>query len=100
MTPREPIPRVRSGLPRPLERRLMRKYGRTTAGRMKMAAALRALAVLIRRHPRAALDMAGAGLVQAGRVGLQDLTRRELRRFRKLLDADAQRRRRRVGATP
>ena len=58
----------------------MRKYGRTTAGRMKMAAALRALAVLIGRHPRAALDMAGAGLVQAGRVGVQDLTRR-LERF-------------------
>ena len=119
--PRDPIPHVHSGLPRPLERRLMRKYGRTTAGRMKMAAALRALAVLIGRHPRAALDMAGAGLVQAGRVGVQDLTRRlsrfdrraeapeaeprptltrrELRRFRKMLDADAQRRRRDVDAT-
>ena len=74
--PHDPIPRVQSGLPRAIERQLMCRYARTTAGRMTLAAALRALAVLVGRHPRAALDAAGSGLVQAGRVGVQDLTRR------------------------
>jgi hypothetical protein len=68
------------GRPGPLERRLMRRYGRGTLGRMKVAAGFRALSVLLRRHPRAALDMAGSGLVHAGRVGVRDLTRR-LRRY-------------------
>jgi hypothetical protein len=65
-----------SGLPRPVERALMRRYGATTAGRMKAAGVMRALVVLLGRHPRAALDMAGAGLLQASRVGVRDLTRR------------------------
>jgi len=58
----------------------MRHYGRTPGGRIKLAAALKALAVLLRRHPRAALDMASAGVIQAGRAGVHELTDR-LRRF-------------------
>ena len=108
MKPRD-RPRLDSGLPPPLERQLIRRYGRTPAGRMKLAAALKALAVLVRRHPRAMLDMVGSGAVQAARVGVQEvsarvgryerdeaaaarpparrpLTRREWRRFRKALD--------------
>ena len=70
------IPRAESGLPRPLERAVMRRYGKTTGSKMKTAGMLRALGVLLRRHPKAALDAAGAGVLQAGRVGVQDLTRR------------------------
>ena len=44
-----------------------------------MVAALRALAVLIGHHTRAALDMAGAGLLQASRVGVQESTQRPRR---------------------
>jgi hypothetical protein len=75
-----PTPEARSGLPRPIERRLMRHYGRTPAGRIRLAAALRALGVLVRHHPKAALEALGAGAVQAGRVGVQELTRK-LRRY-------------------
>lgn len=90
-----------------LERRMMRRYGRGPLGRMKVAASFRALSVLLRRHPRAALDMAGSGLVHAARVGLRDLTgrlrrydrppvnggrrrptRAELRRLRRFLERD------------
>jgi hypothetical protein len=73
---REPV----TGLPRPVERRLMKRYGRTTAGRMGLAAAVKALAVLVKRHPRAALDAAAAAAVSAGRVGVQGLAER-LRRY-------------------
>jgi hypothetical protein len=104
----EPVFEAKSGLPLQVERRLMRHYGRTPAGRIKLAAALRALGVLVRRHPKATLDMLGAGAVQAARVGVQELTHRlsrydrdeaaperrrltprEWRRFRKLLDRTA-----------
>ena len=51
----------------------MRRYGKGPGGRMATAAAVRALAVLLRRHPRAAIDMAGAGLWAAGRVGVDEL---------------------------
>jgi hypothetical protein len=91
-----------TGLPTPIERRLVGRYGRTVAGRAGLAAAIKALSVLIRRHPHAALDMAAAAAVKAGRVGVQSLTerlapmertrppsrplsRRETRRFLKLL---------------
>lgn len=47
----------------------MKRYGKTAAGRIGTAAMLRALSVLIRHHPGTALDMAGAGLKQAGRSG-------------------------------
>ncbi len=102
---REPL----TGLPGPVERRLVNRYGRTAAGRVGLAAAVKALSVLIRRHPRAAVDMAAAAAVKAGRVGVQGLTdrlgrlerptpprrplsRREVRRFLDVL--------REAGATP
>jgi hypothetical protein len=69
---REPV----TGLPRPVERRLMRRYGRSTAGRMGLAAAVKALTVLVKRHPRATLDAAAAAAVSASRVGVQGLTER------------------------
>jgi hypothetical protein len=105
------VPDLDTGLPHALERRLIRRYGRSAGGRMRLAAAVRALVVLVRRHPRAALDMAGAGMVQASRTGVRELTarlgrydrspaaaprarltRREMRAFRRLLDRDAGRR--------
>ncbi|MGK6316082.1 hypothetical protein [Neorhizobium sp. DT-125] len=51
----------------------MKRYGKTAAGRVGTAAMLRALSVLVRHHPRAALDMAGAGLKQAGRSGFEEV---------------------------
>jgi hypothetical protein len=105
----------RGGGPGRLERALVRRYGRTPGSRIRLAAAVRALAVLVRRHPRAAADMAAAGAIQAARTGVRELharlgawerpaeppaaearearrplTRRERRRFRRLLDGGGQ----------
>ena len=97
---------MRAGRPGRIEGRLLSRYGRTTPARLGLAAVVKAVAVLVRRHPRAALDAAAAGLVHAGRVGVHDLTERlrgpektgeepprprplsktELRRFVRLLD--------------
>jgi hypothetical protein len=77
------IPDARSGLPKPLERRLLKPYADTMMHRMEAAAAVRALGVLIRKHPRAALDMLGSGLAQAGRVGIKELKRKFSRAPRK-----------------
>jgi hypothetical protein len=104
----EPFFEAKSGLPRHVERQLMRHYGQTPAGRIRLAAVLRALGVLARRHPKATLDALGAGAVQAARTGVRELnqrlsrydeessvpertllTRRERRRFRRLLDRAA-----------
>ena len=68
-----------TGLPRPVDRRLVRRYGKTATARMKLAAAAKALSVLLRRHPKAALDMAAAAAVAAGRVGVRGLTNRVAR---------------------
>jgi histone H3/H4 len=65
-----------TGLPRPVDRRLARRYGKSATGRMKLAAAAKALSVLLRRHPKAALDMAAAAALAAGRVGVRGLTDR------------------------
>jgi hypothetical protein len=105
---RAEVPDLDTGLPHALERRLARRYGRSAGGRMRLAAALRALVVLVRRHPQAALDMARAGMIQASRTGVRELTarlgrydrsraassrprltRREMRAFRRLLERDA-----------
>jgi hypothetical protein len=40
---------------------------------MKAGAVLRAISVLIRRHPKAAVSAASAAVVQAGRIGAGDL---------------------------
>ena len=85
-----------------------RKSRQNPAGRIKLAAVLRAFGVLARKHPRATLDALGAGAVQAARTGVRELnqrlsryeeessvperpllTRREWRRFRRLLDRAA-----------
>ena len=106
---RPEAPDLDAGLPRALERRLARRYGQSAGRRVRLAAALRAIVVLVRRHPRAALDMAGAGIVQASRTSVRELaarlgrydrsaaarprrplTRRELRAFRRLLDREAE----------
>ena len=102
----------KSGLPKRFERRLQRHYGRTPTGRVKLAAALGALGVLVRHHPKVMLSMIGAGAIQAARAGVRELTgqvgrldkpgellptpnrrrplrRGEARRFRKFLDSGA-----------
>ncbi len=38
------------------------------------AAALRSISVLVRRSPRAALHVAGAGILQAGKAGIEEAT--------------------------
>ena len=65
-----------TGLPTPVERRLVARYGRTVPARIALAAAVKALSVLLKRHPRAALDMAAAAAVKAGRVGVHVLVER------------------------
>jgi len=65
-----------TGLPGPVERRLIDRYGQTARSRIALAAAVKALTVLLKRHPRAALDMAAAAAIQAGRVGVQGITGR------------------------
>ena len=67
------LPDARSGLPKPIERTLVRPYSDTALHRVGVAAAVRALGVLVRKHPRAALDMAGAALLQAGRTGYAEV---------------------------
>ncbi len=59
-----------------MERRLIDRYGRTASGRITLAAAAKALSVLLKRHPRAALDMAAAAAVKAGRVGVHTVAER------------------------
>ena len=65
-----------TGLPAPVERRLMDRHGRTVPARIALAAAVKALSVLVKRHPGAALDMAAAAAVKAGRVGIHALVER------------------------
>ena len=73
---REELPDARSGLPKPLERRLIRPYADTFLHRVGAAAAVRALGVLVRKHPRTALELLGAALAQAGRTGLAEVKRK------------------------
>jgi hypothetical protein len=106
---RPEAPDLDAGLPRALERRLARRYGQSAGRRVRLAAAVRAIVVLVHRHPRAALDIAGAGIVQASRSSVRELTarlgrydrpqaaktrrrltRREMRAFRRLLDREAE----------
>ena len=51
----------------------MKRYGKSAAGRVGAAAVLRALGVLVRHHPRAAVSVAGAGLKEAGRAGIGEI---------------------------
>ena len=66
---------ARSGLPRPVERWLLRRHDDTALHRITATAVLRAAGVLLRRHPRAALDVVGAGAMQAGRAALSEVGR-------------------------
>lgn len=71
----EHIPDARSGLPKSIERRLVAPYADSFLGRISAAASVRALGVLIRKHPKAALHMVGAGLAQAARTGWTETKR-------------------------
>ena len=51
----------------------MKRYGKSPAGRIAASSMLRAVGVLIRHHPKAALDMAGSGLKEAGRSGIKEI---------------------------
>jgi hypothetical protein len=62
-------PDARTHLPRPLERRLLKPYAGSALGRVASGAAARALSVLVRKHPRAALHAVAAGFSAAGRIG-------------------------------
>ena len=66
-------PDARSHLPRRIERRLLRRYATSAFGRIGSTAVLRALSVLVRRHPRAALDAASAGFAQAARTTFHEI---------------------------
>ncbi|MFI0844456.1 hypothetical protein [Mesorhizobium sp. IMUNJ 23232] len=59
-------------MPRSLERALLKPHSDTLFRRMTSAAMLRSASVLIRKHPRAAAHVVGAGLLQASRVGLTE----------------------------
>jgi hypothetical protein len=58
---------------RRLERAVVHHYGRSAGKRIGLTALLAAVGVLVRRHPRAALHMAAAGMAGAGRAGLHEL---------------------------
>ena len=70
------LPDARSGLPKPIERTLVRPYADTALHRVGVAAAVRALGVLVRKHPRAAVNMFGAAIVQAGRTGFAEVKKK------------------------
>jgi hypothetical protein len=65
---KDKIPDAHSGLPKPIERRLVSPYSGTFLGRIGAAAVVRALGVLLRKHPRAALHIVGAGALQAAKA--------------------------------
>jgi hypothetical protein len=62
-------------LSRAIKARLLKRFGGTARSRIGASAGLRALSVLLKRHPDAALDMAGAAALDAGRSGLSELKR-------------------------
>jgi hypothetical protein len=53
---------------------LLKPHGDTLFGRIGSAGALRSASVLVRHHPRAALHVAGAGVLQAGKAGIEEVT--------------------------
>jgi hypothetical protein len=53
---------------------LLKPYADTLFGRIWSAGALRSVSVLLRRHPRAALHVAGAGVLQAGKASIEEVT--------------------------
>jgi hypothetical protein len=61
------------GLPRPLKRLIVKRYSTSPAGRIATAAMLGAFGTLLRKHPKAVLDMTGAGLKQAGSSALGEI---------------------------
>ena len=66
------LPDAHSGLPKPIEQRLVSPYSDTFLGRVGAAAVVRALGVLVRKHPRAALHIAGAGALQAAKTSYSE----------------------------
>jgi hypothetical protein len=106
------IPDAHSGLPKPIEQRLVSPYSDTFLGRVGAAAVVRALGVLVRKHPRAALHIAGAGALQAAKTSYAEtkkaifgrscetsaeqpramtkVDKKKLRQLRKLLEKNAQ----------
>jgi hypothetical protein len=57
-----------------LERFLLKPHADTLLGRIWSAGALRSASVLVRHHPRAALHVAGSGILQAAKAGLDEVT--------------------------
>ena len=67
------LPDARSHLPRPVERRLLKPYAGSALGRVTSGSALRALSVLVRKHPKAALHVFASGTATAGRIGWSEV---------------------------
>jgi hypothetical protein len=67
------LPETRSGIPHFLENRLVGNTGDSAFARMIAAGKLRAIGVLLRKHPGAVFDALSAGIWQAGRVGVEEL---------------------------
>jgi len=63
-----------------LRTRLLKRFGGTARARIGAAAGFRAISVLLKKHPDAALDMAGAAALEAGRSSYSELKRLLLRR--------------------
>jgi hypothetical protein len=58
---------------RRLERVVVGHYGNSAGKRIGLTALLAAVGILLRKHPRAALHMAAAGVAGAGRAGIHEL---------------------------
>ncbi len=67
------MPDARTHLPKVIERRLLRPYAGSVSGRIGASAVFRALSTLIRKHPKVALQVFGAGVVQAGKSSVGEL---------------------------
>lgn len=67
-------PDARSGLPKTVEHHLTDRP--TATGRIGTSALLRAMSVLVRQHPRAALHMFRAGVAQAARASAWEVRQR------------------------
>ena len=50
-----------------------KRYGKSASGRIATAAMISAFSALVRNHPKAALDMTGAGLKQAGKSTMGEI---------------------------
>ena len=65
-----------TGLPKPIERWLLSSWQGSAMKRIEGAVAVRALGIIIRKHPGAAAHALAAGLAQGGRTGVEEIKRK------------------------